>query len=78
MPLYEYECQECHKRFDRIQGINDDPVSECPFCGCEVERVIHPSPIIFKGGGFYVTDSKESPKSKGKAPERTHKSGREK
>ncbi len=58
MPIYEYECDGCRSRFERRQGFHDEPVTECPECQGSVRRLIHPAPIIFKGSGFYVTDSR--------------------
>lgn len=58
MPLYEYECQKCGLRFERRQSFSDEPVRTCPDCGGAVERLIQPAGIIFKGSGFYVTDSR--------------------
>ena len=63
MPLYEYECNGCGVRFERLQSINDEPVKECPECGEEVRRLIHPVGIIFKGKGFYVTDNRKAKSS---------------
>lgn len=67
MPLYEYLCRPNHHRFEVRQGINEPPVSECPECGGEVRRVIHPVGVVFKGSGFYVNDSRSS-SSKSKTP----------
>ncbi len=58
MPLYEYQCQECGVRFERRQSFSDEPVRRCPDCSGPVERLIQPAGIIFKGSGFYVTDSR--------------------
>ncbi|HEY32636.1 MAG TPA: zinc ribbon domain-containing protein [Dehalococcoidia bacterium] len=58
MPTYEYECNVCHYRFDKRQGFNDAPLAECPKCQGTSRRVFYPAPIIFKGSGFYVTDSR--------------------
>jgi putative FmdB family regulatory protein len=58
MPLYEYECRQCGGRFERRQSVHDEPVSECPECGSAVRRVLFPVGIIFKGSGWYVTDSR--------------------
>ncbi len=60
MPIYEYECNSCHCRFDKRQGFNDAPLAECPKCQGTGRRVFYPAPIIFKGSGFYVTDSRHS------------------
>lgn len=58
MPLYEYECEACGLRFERVQHFSDEPLQACPECEGPVHRVIHPVGIIFKGSGFYVTDSR--------------------
>jgi putative FmdB family regulatory protein len=58
MPLYEYQCQECGLRFERRQSFSDEPVKICPECTGPVARLIQPAGIIFKGSGFYVTDSR--------------------
>lgn len=59
MPVYEYECQSCHHRFEKKQGFHDKPVAKCPKCGGKPRRVIHSAPVIFKGSGFYITDSRK-------------------
>ncbi len=59
MPTYEYQCKTCGHHFDRVQRFSDDPVKECPDCGAEVRRVIHPAGVIFKGAGWYITDSRK-------------------
>ncbi len=56
MPLYEYECGSCGKRFEVIQKFSDEPLSVCKFCGRAVSRLISSSAIQFKGTGWYVTD----------------------
>jgi putative FmdB family regulatory protein len=56
MPRYEYECDACGIRFERIQHFRDEPLKDCPECGFSVHRVLQPVGIIFKGSGFYVTD----------------------
>jgi putative FmdB family regulatory protein len=61
MPIYEYECQSCGRRFERLQHFSDDPVETCPDCGGAVRRLIQPVGIIFKGSGFYVTDNRQLP-----------------
>lgn len=58
MPIYEYECEQCGVRFERLQRMSDPPLSDCPECGSRVHRVMQPVGIIFKGSGFYVTDNK--------------------
>jgi putative FmdB family regulatory protein len=57
MPLYEYECDACGKRFERIQKFSDPPPDVCPHCGKSPVRKLLSSPAIqFKGSGFYITD----------------------
>lgn len=60
MPIYEYECDVCGIRFERLQRITEDPLKACPECTGHVHRVLQPVGIIFKGSGFYVTDHRAS------------------
>ena len=64
MPLYQYQCTECGVRFERHQHFDEAPLTVCPECEGEVRRVIGPVGIVFKGSGFYATDSR---KNKGKS-----------
>lgn len=56
MPLYEYECNACAHRFERIQKFSDPLVSACPVCNGEVRKLLSSPAIQFKGTGWYVTD----------------------
>ena len=56
MPLYEYECQKCGHRFERIVKFSDAPLKKCPECGGKVEQLISAPAVQFKGSGWYVTD----------------------
>jgi putative FmdB family regulatory protein len=58
MPIYEYECQACRHRFERRQSFRDEPVKVCPECGGATRRLLQAPPIIFKGSGWYATDSR--------------------
>ena len=60
MPVYEYECEICRSRFEKKQRFLDEAVATCPECQGKAHRVLHPAPTIFKGSGFYVTDSRQS------------------
>jgi putative FmdB family regulatory protein len=60
MPLFEYQCEACGVRFERLQRKRDAILKECPECGGPVRRLIQPPRIIFKGSGFYVTDNRRS------------------
>ena len=62
MPVYDYECNDCRHQFERKQRFDDEPIAICPQCQGKCRRVIHSVPVIFKGSGFYVTDSR-SPNS---------------
>lgn len=63
MPVYEYECEQCGVRFERIQSVKDQPIRVCPECSGTVHKVFHPAGIIFKGSGWYITDSRKSSSS---------------
>lgn len=68
MPLYEYQCESCHNRFEKIQkSFSDPPVETCPKCGTGPVRKLISSPAIqFKGSGWYITDyAKKSSKDAG-------------
>ena len=56
MPLYEYQCQKCGHRFERIQRFSDPQVKKCPQCSGRVEQLLSPPAVQFKGSGWYVTD----------------------
>ena len=56
MPLYEYLCQKCGHRFEKIQKFSDAMLKKCPECGGKIEQVISAPAVQFKGGGWYVTD----------------------
>ncbi len=58
MPVYEYECDNCSLRFEKMQRFSEDPLRICPDCGGSIHRVIQPVGVIFKGSGFYVTDNR--------------------
>jgi putative FmdB family regulatory protein len=66
MPIYEYECGNCGKRFEKIQSIMAEPLEECVLCGGgPIKRVMQPVGIIFKGSGWYINDSRKSGGSEG-------------
>jgi putative FmdB family regulatory protein len=61
MPLYEYQCNDCEHRFERIQKFSDPLVSTCPVCDGEVQKLLSSPAIQFKGTGWYVTDYAKKP-----------------
>jgi putative FmdB family regulatory protein len=72
MPIYEYRCTNGH-RFEVLQKIADEPLTECEECGAPATRVLHPVAIHFKGSGFYSTDYGRGKKSS--SAERSETSG---
>jgi putative FmdB family regulatory protein len=56
MPLYEYECDSCHHRFEVIQRFTDPPPQACPECAGPVTKLPSSPAIQFKGTGWYITD----------------------
>jgi len=67
LPLYEYQCEKCGKRFERIQKFSDPPMKKCPECGGAVERLLSAPAVQFKGSGWYVTDYARKPAATGAA-----------
>lgn len=58
MPTYEYRCAEGHA-FEAFQRMSDEPIATCPECGAEAERILSAGAgLLFKGSGFYITDSR--------------------
>jgi putative FmdB family regulatory protein len=60
MPIYEYECEKCHSRFELKRSFGEDGGANCPECRGKACRIFTSVPVIFKGSGFYVTDNKKS------------------
>lgn len=58
MPVYQYRGIECDHDFEVRQSFSENPITACTECGKPVRRVIHASPVVFKGSGWYVTDSR--------------------
>jgi putative FmdB family regulatory protein len=61
MPTYEYACTECGDRTEVVQSISDAPMTTCTVCGGRLRKVFSPVGIVFKGSGFYRTDSRARP-----------------
>jgi putative FmdB family regulatory protein len=60
MPIYDYECNKCHHRFELKKSFTEDSSAKCPECKGKASRIITSVPVIFKGSGFYVTDHKKN------------------
>ncbi|KRE58890.1 FmdB family zinc ribbon protein [Phycicoccus sp. Soil748] len=58
MPTYSYACTECQHRFDAVQSFTDDSLTVCPECDGRLRKVFSAVGVVFKGGGFYRTDSR--------------------
>ena len=58
MPTYSYSCTECDHRFDAVQSFSDDSLTVCPECQGRLRKVFNAVGVVFKGGGFYRTDSR--------------------
>jgi putative FmdB family regulatory protein len=61
MPTYEYACTECGKHIEVVQSMSDAPLATCAICGGRLRKVFSPIGIVFKGSGFYRTDSRGKP-----------------
>lgn len=61
MPLYAYRCESCQNELEVNQRMSENPLKDCPSCGeSALRRVINQVGIVFKGSGFYVTDTKSN------------------
>jgi putative FmdB family regulatory protein len=60
MPTYEYACTSCGHQIEVFQRFTEDPLTTCGVCGGALRKVFHPAGIVFKGSGFYATDSRKS------------------
>ncbi|MEK6207593.1 MAG: FmdB family zinc ribbon protein [Chloroflexota bacterium] len=67
MPIYDYHCDHCGHSFSQVQSYKDQPVEKCPNCGKKPRRLISPSAVVFKGSGWYKTDSRAPEKSETKS-----------
>ena len=63
MPTYQYACTECGHRFEQFQSFSDDALTECPECAGRLRKLFNAVGVVFKGSGFYRTDSRDKPKS---------------
>ncbi|WP_304107070.1 FmdB family zinc ribbon protein [Mycolicibacterium bacteremicum] len=63
MPTYSYACTECDNRFDVVQAFSDDSLTACPKCNGRLRKLFGKVGVVFKGSGFYRTDSRDSSSS---------------
>lgn len=62
MPTYSYACTACDHRFDAVQAFTDDALTNCPQCSGKLRKLFNSVGVVFKGSGFYRTDSRETKK----------------
>jgi putative FmdB family regulatory protein len=67
MPTYEYACTKCGQHVEVFQRFSEPPLTTCGACGGPLRKVFHPAGIVFKGSGFYATDSRTRPKDGGES-----------
>ena len=60
MPTYEYACTECGQHLEVVQSMSAEPLTACSVCGGRLRKVFSPIGIVFKGSGFYRTDSRSA------------------
>jgi putative FmdB family regulatory protein len=77
MPTYEYACRECGEHVEVVQSFRDDPLTECGLCGGPLRKVFSAAGIIFKGSGYYVTDSRAKPAEAAKTETKADQTGSE-
>lgn len=63
MPTYDYQCRDCGNTIEVIHSMLEDGPTTCERCGGPLRRIIHPAGIIFRGSGFYKTDSRTASSS---------------
>jgi putative FmdB family regulatory protein len=64
MPTYQYACTSCGEELEAVQKFSDEPLTECPACGGRLRKVFSAVGVVFKGSGFYKTDSRTTTKKK--------------
>lgn len=62
MPTYQYACTTCGHQLEAVQSFTDAPLTECPACAGRLRKLFNSVGIVFKGSGFYRTDSRTAPK----------------
>ena len=68
MPTYSYACTECDDRFDAVQAFTDDTLTTCAKCAGRLRKLFNSVGVVFKGSGFYRTDSRDSGKGTSSVP----------
>src|SRR6266516_2785687 len=73
MPIYDYRCDHCGHVFSAVQSFNDEALEKCPNCGKKPRRLISTPAIVFKGSGWYKTDSRPADKTADATAEKAEK-----
>ena len=60
MPTYEYVCKDCGERLEAVQSFSDEPLTDCPHCNGDLRKIFGNVGIVFRGSGFYKTDSRST------------------
>ena len=75
MPIYDYRCDHCGHVFSAVQSFSDEALEKCPNCGKKPRRLISSPAIVFKGSGWYKTDSRPGEKSSDASSSSSDKKG---
>ena len=78
MPTYSYACTECDNRFDAVQAFTEDALTTCPQCSGRLRKLFNSVGVVFKGSGFYRTDSRDAAKNSSKSDSSSSSSSSEK
>ena len=68
MPTYQYACTECDHAFEQFQSFSEDSLTECPQCQGRLRKLFNAVGVVFKGSGFYRTDSRSAAKAESGSP----------
>ena len=75
MPIYEYQCENCSRRFEVMQRMTEPLLAICEQCGGHVRRLISQTSFVLKGGGWYVTDYPSESRKKAMSQEKSSGDG---
>ncbi len=75
MPTYQYSCTDCGHFFEQVQSFSEDSLTVCPQCQGRLRKVFNAVGVVFKGSGFYRTDSRADSRTDGRKSERTGEGG---
>jgi putative FmdB family regulatory protein len=71
VPTYQYACTECGRQLEAVQSFTDEPLVECPECAGRLRKVFSAVGVVFKGSGFYRTDSRSGSASSSEGSTKT-------